>query len=149
MLSNRRLKSLFVEGLLPAASAKVRSCRATHTSADYHSVFRYTQALGDSSHSTRRQAASSSVHDRLNLNSRLIKPMRKDQVLSLETFVDDASTQRYDGGADRLLKLAGSTSISITASLPLNCYRDFSTHSSAFTPQQTAAGSITDRTASL
>ena len=52
---SRRLNSLFVEGLLPAASAQVRNYLATHPAADYQAVSRYAQAIGETHRSARSQ----------------------------------------------------------------------------------------------
>ena len=47
VFSDRRLKSLFVEGLLPATCAQVRNYLATHPGVDYQAVARYAQAIGE------------------------------------------------------------------------------------------------------
>ena len=58
VLSDGRLKSLFVEGLLPATCAQVRNYPATHLGVDHQAVARYAQAIGETHHSARRQATS-------------------------------------------------------------------------------------------
>lgn len=46
VFSDRRLKSLFAESLLPATFAQVRNYLATHASVDFNTVARYAQAIG-------------------------------------------------------------------------------------------------------
>ena len=58
VFSDRRLKSLFVKGLLPATCAQVRNYLATHPGVDYQAVARYAQAIGETHRSARRQATS-------------------------------------------------------------------------------------------
>ena len=53
--SDRRLKSLFVEGLLPATCAQVRNYLATNPQFDYQAVARYAQAIGETHRASRRQ----------------------------------------------------------------------------------------------
>ena len=58
VFSDRRLKSLFVEGLLPATCAQVRNYLATHPGVEYQAMARYAQAIGETHPSARRQATS-------------------------------------------------------------------------------------------
>lgn len=51
-----------------------------------------------------RQVASPSIRDELNSKPRLVKPMRRDKALHVETLVDDASVGLHDGGASLFLK---------------------------------------------
>ena len=53
VFSGRRLKSLFVEGILPATCAQVRSYLTTHPSVDYQAVARYAQAIRKTHRSAR------------------------------------------------------------------------------------------------
>ena len=54
IFSCRRLKSLFVEGLLPATCEQVRNYLATHPDVDYQSIARYAQAIGETNRASRR-----------------------------------------------------------------------------------------------
>ena len=47
VFSDRRLKSLFVEVLLPTTCAQVRNYLATHLGVKYQAVARYVQAIGE------------------------------------------------------------------------------------------------------
>ena len=67
--ADQRLKSLFVQGPLPAACAQVRTYFATHLRVDYQAVASYRQAIGEPHRSARRQA----THIR-RLKYRLIRP---------------------------------------------------------------------------
>ena len=58
IFSDRRLKSRFVEGLLPATCAQVRNYFATHPGVDYQAVARYAQAIVETHRSARTQATS-------------------------------------------------------------------------------------------
>ena len=58
VFSNRPLKSLFVEGLLPATCAQVRNYLETRPGADYQPVARYAHAISETHRSARRQATS-------------------------------------------------------------------------------------------
>ena len=58
LFSDRRLKSLLVEGLLPAICAQVRNYVATHPGVDYQAVARYAQSIGETHRSARRQGNS-------------------------------------------------------------------------------------------
>ena len=64
VFSDRRLKSLYVEGLLPATCAQVRNYLATHATVDYQAVSRYEQAIGETHRSARRQLLPSNVASR-------------------------------------------------------------------------------------
>ena len=55
---DRRLKSPFVEGFVPATWAQVRNYLATHPGVWYQAVARYLQAVGETHRSARRQATS-------------------------------------------------------------------------------------------
>ena len=55
---DRRSKSLFVEGLLPATCAQVRNYLATHSGVEYQAVARYAQAINETHCLARRQATS-------------------------------------------------------------------------------------------
>lgn len=82
LFSDRRLRLFFVEGLLFTACAQTRKYLVALTSASYHSVARYAQALGNTSHSVRRQITSSSIPDGLDWKSSHIKPKRNDHLVS-------------------------------------------------------------------
>ena len=62
VLSDRRMKSQLVEGLLPATCAQVRNYLATHPDVDYQSVARYAQAIGETNRASRRQGMSAVAH---------------------------------------------------------------------------------------
>ena len=57
VFSDRRLKSLFTEGLLPATCAQVRNYLASHPHVDYQAVARYAQAIGETHRASRRHGA--------------------------------------------------------------------------------------------
>lgn len=61
VFSDRRLKSLYVEGFLPATCAQVRNYLATHAWVDYQAVARYAQAIGETHRSARRHLLPATV----------------------------------------------------------------------------------------
>ena len=89
VFSDRRLKSLFVEGLLPATCAQVRNYLASHPSVDYQAVARFAQAIGETHRSARRQAtplASPQVPS--DSARRFARTARTRPVLSVESLSD-------------------------------------------------------------
>lgn len=94
----RRLRSLFVEESFSTACAQVGSYSST--SASYQSAARYAHVFGDIRGSIRRQVASPSVRGRLGSKSRPVKPMQRDQILSVSISLDDASVGPHDASAD-------------------------------------------------
>lgn len=139
---------LAVERILPATCAQVRNYLATHTSAEYQSVTRYAQALGTKSRSTRCQAASQFIRDELDSKSRLVKPMRRDQVLSADISVDDASVKANDESAEIVLVETGATFTTTKASSPPTGYQPSLAQSPTLPPRQTRPESTTDRSGS-
>lgn len=125
---DRRPKSLLVEDLLPTACAEVLGYLVPNTSADYRSVPRYAQVPGDISHSNRRQLASPSICDDLVLKLRLIEPMPRDLVLSVNTTVDGFSVGAHIGGADVLLMVTRSNFITKMDTSSSTSYRPSSVY---------------------
>lgn len=82
MYSDPRIQSLFVKRTLFTTCTPVRKYLATRMNVESQSVARYAQALGDASRSFRGQVASPSISDRLYSKWRLLRPMRRDRVLS-------------------------------------------------------------------
>ena len=89
VFSDRRLKSLFVEGLLPATSAQVRNYLATHSYVDYQSVALYAQAIGETNRAFRRQGMSPLAHrEPSGAPRRFDRTARTRPVLSVESASD-------------------------------------------------------------
>lgn len=133
--ANWRLKSLFVNGLLLAACTQARSYLAPHTSADYQSVARFAEALESSSCLDRRQVAILAICDELDSKWKLIKPMPRDQLLSVSAPVDSANVEAQDGDANLLILRTGSTFTTTTASSPPISYCSSPAQSPAPPPQ--------------
>ena len=93
VFSDRRLKSLYVEGLLPATCDQVRNYLATDATVDYQAVARYAQAIGETHRSARRHLLPSNVASRdatgmIAFN----RSGRKTPVLSVESSSEAAYT---------------------------------------------------------
>ena len=89
VFSDRRLKSLFVEGLLPATCAQVRNYLATHPDVDYQSVARYAQAIGETNRASCRQGMSALAHrEPSGAAKRFDHTARTRPVLSVESASD-------------------------------------------------------------
>ena len=87
--SDQRLKSLFVEGLLPATCAQVRNYLATDPDVDYQSVARYAQAIGETNRASRRQVMSAMSHREPSRAARRFhRTARTRPVLSVESASD-------------------------------------------------------------
>lgn len=142
---NRRVKSIFLEGLFTTASTPVRIHLDTHTSADYQPVAQYAQELTNTSRSACRQIACTSIRDGLYSKSAVKKAMPRDQVLSVDTLVVNASLGTYDGREDVLLMETGSAFTTTTNSSPPTSYFPFYTQLPARPPRQTRPESTTDR----
>ena len=86
VFSDRRSKSLFVEGLLPATCAQVRNYLATHPDVDYQSVARYAQAIGETNRASRRKGMSALAHrEPSGATRRFYRTARTRPVLSVES----------------------------------------------------------------
>ena len=89
VFSDRRLKSLFVEELLPATCAQVRNYLATHPDVDYQSVARYAQPIEETNRASRRQGISAMAHrEPSGAARRFDRTARTRPVLSVESASD-------------------------------------------------------------
>ena len=96
VFSDRRLKSLFFEALLPAKCVQVRNYFSTHPDVDYQSVARHAQAIGETNRASCRQGMSAMVHrEPSGAAKRFDCIARTRPVLSVESVSDIPTAGRF------------------------------------------------------
>ena len=121
VFSDRRLKSLFAEGLLPATCAQVRNYLAARPDVDYQSVARYAQAIWETNRASRRQRMSALAHgEPPGAARRFDRTARTRPVLSVES----ASEIPTAGGLseEAILAVTDQTATSTSMSSPRTSY---------------------------
>lgn len=93
--------------------------------ADYQFIAGHTHALRDTRRSTDRQVASSALRSVLDSILRLVTPMYREQVLSVDISWDDANVEPHDEGAEVLVMETGSTFTATTTNSPRTSYHSF------------------------
>ena len=130
VFSDRRLKSLFVERLLPATCAQVGNDIATHPGVDYQAVARYAQAIGETHRSARRQATSFASPQALSDSvRRFSRNAQTRPVLSIE-YLSELPTARGTE-AEGILVVTGQSVTASTLSSPPTSYHSSPASSSA------------------
>ena len=137
VFSARRLKSLFVEGLLPTTCAQVQDYLATHLSVDYQAVSRYAQAIGETHCSARRQATSfASPQAPSDSVRRFTRNARTRPVLSGESLSELPTARRTE--AEEILAVTDQSVTPSTLSSPPTSYHPSPASSSAGPPMAPA-----------
>ena len=133
-ISDRRLKSLFVKGLLPATCAQVRNYLATHRGVDdYQAVARYAQAIGETHRSARRQPTSfASPQAPSDSVRRFIRNARTRPVLSVESLSEFPTARGAE--AEEILVVMDQSVTPSTLSSPPTSYHPSPALSSAGAP---------------
>ena len=137
VFSDRRLRSPFVEGLLPATCAQVRNYLATHPGVDYQAVARYVQAIGETHRSARRQATSfASPQAPSDSVRRFTRNARTRPVLSVESLCELPTARGTE--AEELLAVTEQSVTPSTLSSPPTSYHPSPASSSAGAPMAPA-----------
>ena len=137
VFSDRRLKSLFVEGLLPATCAQVRNYLATHAGVDYQAVARYAQAIGETHRSARRQATSfASPQVPSHSVRRFTRNARTRPVLSVESLSELPTARGTE--TEEILAVTDQSATLSTLSSPQTSYHPSPASSSAGAPEAPA-----------
>ena len=137
VFSDRRLKFLFVEGLLPATCAQVRNYLATRPSVDYQAVARYAQAFGETHRSARRQSTSfASPQAQSDSVRRGTRNTRTRPVLSVESISELPTSRRTE--TEDILAVTDQSVTPSTHSSPPTSYHLSPASSSAGAPMAPA-----------
>lgn len=104
VFSGRRLKSLFILGLLSETWAQTRQFLSFTPRLDYHTVARQTQALGDNVRATRRLAATAPAIG----NNEETRFRREAKALSIESSSAECESDRGEEAGSEVLALNNS-----------------------------------------
>lgn len=106
LLSDRRLKSLFLDGLLPSTCKRVRLYLATHRRADYQTVVNPAHALGEVYRTARRTVSNVAKSYPLRKETQLQSRDRPVKGLKIEIpSQEDSHTSTENSGDLKLLAL--------------------------------------------
>ena len=99
VFSDRRMKSLFTEGLLPSTRAQVRNYLATRPTVDYQALTRYAEALGATYRSSNRSRNVEFKGSRTDIRKKSGKA-----VLATESsFEDSSESATVEGDGDAIM----------------------------------------------
>ena len=110
VFSDRRMKSLFTEGLLPSTRAQVRNYLANNPGKDYQALTRYAEALGETYRSGHRSR-------NVEFRSRTDKKAKGKAVLAAVPSHEDSSESETEEGNGDAIMLVGNRS-GMTRSTP-------------------------------
>ena len=133
VFSDRQLKSLFVEVLLPATCAQVRNYLAAHPDVDYQSVVRYSQAIGEINRASHRQGMSAMAHQEPSGAARRFdRSVRTRPVLSVESASDIATAGGF--AEEAIVAVTDQTATPTSMSSPRTSYYPSPASSTAGSP---------------
>ena len=137
VFSDRRLRSLFVEGLLPATCAQVQNYLKTHPGVDYQAVVCYAQAIGVTRSSARRQATSFASPQASSDSVRIFtRNARTRPVLSVKSLSELPTARGTE--AEEILAVTDHSVTPSTLSSPPTSYHPSPASSSVGAPMATA-----------